>query len=162
MLASGAGSGCCTYTGGFLTPIQNPKPFGPGSPDVDNCKDLLNVAVNAILSLQIRGGATLSEITNEAVVLCPSLADVTDMEMFTALNRGARDGVLKRVNRDGQIAYMVLSAMVQLNSANRRYMRPICTLYRGRGTGTIASNPQAQNIYSRCDLSEPNALDCSY
>ena len=161
-LNSAAGNQCCTFTGGFLTPIQNPPPCGPRAPVMPDCENVLGAAVDAILTLAIPGGATVEEIAAHISSECPELLGLTNMEVQVAVDLGARQGTLKRVNRSGQTAYMVLSAMVQLNSSNFRFMRPLCAMYSSDGTGTLAAGSLSNEQFGRCDTSRPNALDCSY
>jgi len=162
-LNSAASGQCCIFTGGGLTPIQNPPPCGPRAPVFPDCDNLLGASVDAILTLATPGGATVDEILAQILVDCPNLFGTSTMEIRSAVDMGARRGVLKRVDRDGQTAYMVLSAMVQLNGHNTRYARPICSMYSSRrGTGTLAVGMVATESYSRCDNYRPNALDCSY
>lgn len=133
-LASAAGSQCCTFTGGFLTPIQNPPSCGPKAPVIPDCTDLLGASVDAILTLTTPGGSTVDEILAQILVDCPNLIGITKTQIQQAVNMGARRGVLKRINRDGEISYMVIPSMVQLNGQNTRYARPICSLYTNRET----------------------------
>ncbi len=158
-LASGAGSGCCVFTGGDAIPIQNPSPCGQTIPD---CDDLLSAAIGAILRLGTRGGATVSETLDQVINACPDFSDVTTTELQYVMDRGARQGSLRRVNRDGDTAYMVIAGMVQLNSANKRYMRPICAMYSARGNGTLTTGTYTDPGYVRCDQSPSNAYDCRY
>ena len=161
-LNSAASGQCCTFSGGFLTPIQNPPPCGPRAPVFPDCDDLLGASVDAILTLATPGGATVDEILVQVLLDCTNLLGITTMEIQEAVDFGARRGVLKRVNRNAQTAYMVLSAMVQLNGHNSRYMRPLCSMYSTRGKGTLAAGTLATESFGRCDTSVPNALDCSY
>ena len=161
-LNSAASGQCCTFSGGFLTPIQNPPPCGPRAPVFPDCDNLLGASVDAILTLATPGGATVDEILAQIFIDCPNLLGTTTMEIQESVDIGARIGVLKRVNRNPQIAYMVLSAMVQLNAHNTRFMRPICSMYSSRGNGTLAAGTLATESFGRCDTSIPNALDCSY
>lgn len=161
-LYSGSGTQCCTFTGGFLTPIQNPPPCGPKAPVMPDCQNILGAAVDAILALATPGGATVNEILAQITLDCPALVGITAMEVLISVDIGARRGVLKCVNRSGETAYMVLAAMVQLNGHNTRFMRPICAMYSNNGNGTSAGGVDYVQEYRRCDTSQPNALDCSY
>lgn len=147
-LGSAAGSFCCGYSGGGIVQIQ-----GQQDPCtmIRDCTDLLASAIDAILTLQIPGGATVTETLNQVLLTCPNFSNVTFTEMQLVLNRGAKRGLFRRIARsDGQTSYMVLSAMVQLNGANKQYMRPLCQLYQGRGSGTLSSGSNVDSNFSTC------------
>jgi len=147
-LGSAAGSFCCGYSSGGLVQIE-----GQQDPCTmfHDCQNLIVSAIDAILTLRTPGGSTASETLDQVSLTCPNLANVTLLEIQQALNVGAKRGIFRRVARsDGQTAYMVLSAMVQLNGANSRYMRPLCQLYQGRGSGTLASGTLVDSNFSTC------------
>lgn len=124
---SGLSAKCC---GGCLSNFRAPEIPCVQAPQTpfDNCEDLLNASVKAILDNAEPLGSTVEEVSLQIQVNC---GFVPNTQLLTqALNKGAKRGVLKRCARSGQPTFLVNAMMTLADPQNIKYSRCLCDMYR--------------------------------